>query len=174
MTGFKLLIERRRSLKDGCHSSKEENEWQSGSITTECALREKGQRDLDCRIHTKRTYVEQAIPEARTRAKAEQAQTKIKRDIFDDKYNRAGGNQINFGVKLVSLDILQLSNRLRETRLHSFCTSNLLKIMATDSSASSRIKILRRRFLQTTRSITQYQQFNTKTNSIANPIRSGN
>jgi len=38
-------------------------------------------------------YVKQAIPEARTRAEAEQAQTKIKRDIFDDKYNRAGGNK---------------------------------------------------------------------------------
>src|ERR1044071_5744497 len=29
-------------------------------------------------------YVKQAIPEARTRAESEQAQTKIKRDIFDD------------------------------------------------------------------------------------------
>ena len=29
-------------------------------------------------------YVKQAIPEARTRAEAEQAQTKIKRDIFND------------------------------------------------------------------------------------------
>ena len=38
-------------------------------------------------------YVKQAIPEARTRAEAEQAQTKIKRDIFDDKYNRAAGNK---------------------------------------------------------------------------------
>jgi hypothetical protein len=40
-----------------------------------------------------RPYVKQAIPEARTRAEAEQAQTKIKRDIFDDKYNRAAGNK---------------------------------------------------------------------------------
>src|SRR5215467_11935040 len=40
----KLLIEWRRSLKDGCHSSKGENEWQSGSVTTESASREKGQR----------------------------------------------------------------------------------------------------------------------------------
>src|ERR1044071_9959006 len=38
-------------------------------------------------------YVKQAIPEARTRTEAEQAQTKIKRDIFDDKYNRAAGNK---------------------------------------------------------------------------------
>ena len=38
-------------------------------------------------------YVKQAIPEARTRAEAEQAQIKIKRDIFDDKYNRAAGNK---------------------------------------------------------------------------------
>jgi hypothetical protein len=38
-------------------------------------------------------YVKEAIPEARTRAEAEQAQTKIKRDIFDDKYNRAAGNK---------------------------------------------------------------------------------
>ena len=38
-------------------------------------------------------YVKQAIPEARTKAEAEQAQTKIKRDIFDDKYNRAAGNK---------------------------------------------------------------------------------
>src|SRR5688572_2702502 len=42
--GFKLLIEWLRSLKDGCHSSKGENEWQSGSVTTESASREKGQR----------------------------------------------------------------------------------------------------------------------------------
>lgn len=38
-------------------------------------------------------YVKQAIPEARTRAEAEQAQVKLKRDIFDDKYNRAAGNK---------------------------------------------------------------------------------
>ena len=38
-------------------------------------------------------YIKEAIPEARTRAEAEQAQTKIKRDIFDDKYNRAAGNK---------------------------------------------------------------------------------
>lgn len=38
-------------------------------------------------------YVKQAIPEARTRVEAEQAQTKIKRDIFDDKYHRAAGNK---------------------------------------------------------------------------------
>ena len=38
-------------------------------------------------------YIKQAIPEARTKAEAEQAQTKIKRDIFDDKYNRAAGNK---------------------------------------------------------------------------------
>src|SRR5688572_8277620 len=38
-------------------------------------------------------YVKQAIPEARTRAEAEQAQIKIKREIFDDKYNRAAGNK---------------------------------------------------------------------------------
>ncbi|HEX2271983.1 MAG TPA: hypothetical protein VHH35_20740 [Pyrinomonadaceae bacterium] len=38
-------------------------------------------------------YVKQAIPEARTRAEAEQAQMKLKRDIFDDKYNRASGNK---------------------------------------------------------------------------------
>lgn len=38
-------------------------------------------------------YVKQAIPEARTKAEAEEAQTKIKRDIFDDKYNRAAGNK---------------------------------------------------------------------------------
>src|ERR1043165_7283085 len=35
VTGFKLLIEWQRSLTDGCHSSKGENEWQSGSVTTE-------------------------------------------------------------------------------------------------------------------------------------------
>src|ERR1051326_4583241 len=44
VTGFKLLIEWRRSLKDGCHSSKGENEWQSGNVITESASREKGQR----------------------------------------------------------------------------------------------------------------------------------
>ena len=38
-------------------------------------------------------YVKQAIPEARTKAEAEQAQTKIRRDIFDDKYERAAGNK---------------------------------------------------------------------------------
>ncbi len=38
-------------------------------------------------------HIKQAIPEARTREQAEQAQTKIKRDIFDDKYNRAAGNK---------------------------------------------------------------------------------
>src|ERR1043165_2682514 len=38
-------------------------------------------------------YVKQAIPEARTKAEAEQAQTKIRRDIFDDKYERAAGNR---------------------------------------------------------------------------------
>jgi len=38
-------------------------------------------------------YVKEAIPEARTKLEAEQAQTKIKREIFDDKYNRAAGNK---------------------------------------------------------------------------------
>jgi hypothetical protein len=38
-------------------------------------------------------HIKQAIPEARTKSQAEQAQTKIKRDIFDDKYNRAAGNE---------------------------------------------------------------------------------
>jgi integrase len=38
-------------------------------------------------------YIKEAIPEARTKQEAEQAQTKIKRDIFDDKYNRAAGNK---------------------------------------------------------------------------------
>ena len=38
-------------------------------------------------------YIKQAIPEARTKEEAIQAQTKIKRDIFDDKYNRAAGNK---------------------------------------------------------------------------------
>lgn len=38
-------------------------------------------------------YIKQAIPEARTKQEAEQAQTKIKRDIFDDKYNPAAGNR---------------------------------------------------------------------------------
>jgi hypothetical protein len=81
--------------KDGCHSSKGENEWQSGSVTTESASGEKGQRAryLDRRVPLARSYVKQAIPEARTWAEAVQAQTKIKRDIFDDKYNRAAGNK---------------------------------------------------------------------------------
>ncbi|HEY3042300.1 MAG TPA: hypothetical protein VGJ66_26455, partial [Pyrinomonadaceae bacterium] len=38
-------------------------------------------------------YIKQAIPEARTKEQAIQAQTKIKRDIFDDKYDRAAGNK---------------------------------------------------------------------------------
>ena len=38
-------------------------------------------------------HIKQAIPEARTKQEAEQAQTKIKRDVFDDKYNRAAGNK---------------------------------------------------------------------------------
>ena len=38
-------------------------------------------------------YIKEAIPEARTKEQAEQAQTKIKRDVFDDKYNRAAGNK---------------------------------------------------------------------------------
>ncbi|HEY8227438.1 MAG TPA: site-specific integrase [Pyrinomonadaceae bacterium] len=38
-------------------------------------------------------YIKQAIPEARTKEEAKQAQTKIKRDIFDDKYNRVAGNK---------------------------------------------------------------------------------
>jgi hypothetical protein len=38
-------------------------------------------------------YIKEAIPEARTKEQAEQAQTKIKRAIFDDKYNRAAGNK---------------------------------------------------------------------------------
>src|ERR1044072_4741150 len=37
--------------------------------------------------------VKQAIPEARTRAEAEQAQTKSTGDIFEDKYTRAAGNK---------------------------------------------------------------------------------
>ena len=95
VTGFKLLIEWRRSLTDGCHSSKGENEWQSGSVAAESALREKGQRAKipgSSNSDLRGQYIKQAIPEARTRAEAEQAQTKIKRDIFDDKYNRAAGN----------------------------------------------------------------------------------
>jgi integrase len=48
-----------------------------------------GSLSSDLRGH----YVKQAMPEARTRAEAEQAQTKIKRDIFDDKYKRAAGNK---------------------------------------------------------------------------------
>ncbi len=38
-------------------------------------------------------YVKEAIPEARTKAEAEQVQTQIKRAIFDDKYNRAAGTK---------------------------------------------------------------------------------
>ncbi len=38
-------------------------------------------------------YIKEAIPEARTKAEAEQVQTQIKRAIFDDKYNRAAGNK---------------------------------------------------------------------------------
>ena len=38
-------------------------------------------------------YIKQAIPEARTKQEAEQAETKIKRDIFDEKYNRAAGHK---------------------------------------------------------------------------------
>ncbi len=38
-------------------------------------------------------YIKEAIPETRTKQEAEQAQTKIKREIFDDKYNRAAGNE---------------------------------------------------------------------------------
>ena len=38
-------------------------------------------------------YIKAAIPEARTKAEAEQVQTHIKRAIFDDKYNRAAGNK---------------------------------------------------------------------------------
>src|SRR6266852_7059036 len=38
-------------------------------------------------------YIKEDIPEARTKQEAEQAQTKIKREIFDDKYNRAAGNK---------------------------------------------------------------------------------
>ena len=81
--------------KDGCHSSKGENEWQSGSVTTESASREgpKGKGTWIVEFRLRGHYVKQAIPEARTRAEAEQAQTKIKRDIFDDKYNRAAGNK---------------------------------------------------------------------------------
>jgi len=38
-------------------------------------------------------YIKKAVPEARTKAEAEQVQTQIKRAIFDDKYNRAAGNK---------------------------------------------------------------------------------
>src|SRR3989442_12898599 len=38
-------------------------------------------------------YIKEAIPEARTKQEAEQAQTKIKREIFDDKYDRAAGRK---------------------------------------------------------------------------------
>ena len=38
-------------------------------------------------------YIKEAIPEARTKQQAEEAQTKIKREIFDDKYNPAAGNK---------------------------------------------------------------------------------
>ena len=38
-------------------------------------------------------HIKQAIPEARTKQEAEQAQTKIKREIFDDKYDRAAGSK---------------------------------------------------------------------------------
>lgn len=38
-------------------------------------------------------YIKQSIPEARTKQEAEQAETKIKRDIFDEKYNRAAGHK---------------------------------------------------------------------------------
>ena len=34
-------------------------------------------------------YIKEAIPEARTKAEAEQVQTQIKRSIFDDKYTTA-------------------------------------------------------------------------------------
>jgi hypothetical protein len=47
-------------------------------------------------------YVKQAIPEARTKAEAEQAQTKIKRDIFDDKYNPAAGNKTSLSLLMKS------------------------------------------------------------------------
>jgi integrase len=75
---------------------KEKNEWQSGSVTTESASREKGQKGKGTWIVEFRLrghYVKQAIPEARTRAEAEQAQIKLKRDIFDDKYNRAAAKR---------------------------------------------------------------------------------
>jgi hypothetical protein len=38
-------------------------------------------------------YIKEAIPEARTKQQAEEAETKIKREIFDDKYNPAAGNK---------------------------------------------------------------------------------
>ncbi|MBA2526897.1 MAG: site-specific integrase [Pyrinomonadaceae bacterium] len=38
-------------------------------------------------------FIKEAVPEARTKAEAEQVQTQIKRAIFDDKYNRAAGNK---------------------------------------------------------------------------------
>jgi len=38
-------------------------------------------------------YIKEAIPEARTKQQAEEAQVKIKREIFDDKYNPAAGNK---------------------------------------------------------------------------------
>jgi integrase len=38
-------------------------------------------------------YVKEAIPEAQTKQQAEEAETKIKREIFDDKYNPAAGNK---------------------------------------------------------------------------------
>jgi hypothetical protein len=74
VTRSKLLIEWLRSLKDGCHSSKGENEWQSGSVTTESASRGEGTRGKGTWIVEFRLrghYVKQAIPEARTRADAE-------------------------------------------------------------------------------------------------------
>src|SRR5690349_18797837 len=44
VTRSKLLIEWQRSLQMAATLRKEKNEWQSGSVTTESASREKGQK----------------------------------------------------------------------------------------------------------------------------------
>jgi hypothetical protein len=87
-----------------------ENEWQSGSVTTE------RERDQEAKVPWVSSldwghYVKRAIPEARTRAEAEQAQTKIKRDIFDDKYNRAGSKDFSKFVDDVFVPWAKASKR---------------------------------------------------------------
>jgi len=51
------------------------------------------QRHLDRRVQVTRTLYQRGDPGSADQLEAEQAQTKIKREIFDDKYNRAAGNK---------------------------------------------------------------------------------